>query len=340
MKVVPYLFFIVFLFTGCTQKQIFEFSKGEFERSSWKQIQITKEQFEIFLQSFKKSCNKNPYMVDYCGIETLQELKQDFALYKFSTKGFMTGYYEPLLYGSRQKSDTYKYPLYEKPKDMYEIDLSEIYEDLKGYRLRGRIQGDKIVPYYSHEEIATNGVQAEVICYVNSQVDAFFLQIQGSGKVKLDTGETINVGYADQNGHRYYAIGRYMYEKGYLKEVSMQSIRAFLEQNPQKMDEILHQNQSYVFFREKKDGATGALGVQLTQGASVAVDRSYIPLGFGLLIKSDKEYINPLVVAQDVGGAIRGEGRIDYFFGSSQKAADLAGVTKEEIELFLLVPKK
>lgn len=340
MKIVLFTFAIVLLFSGCAPKKSFEFSQGEFEKAAWSEFDISQKEFELFLQSFKKSCNKNAYTVDYCEIDSLKQLKKSFVPLKVSKSGFMTGYYEPLLYGSRQKSKRYRYPIYKKPNDMFEIDLSSVYKELEGYRLRGRIHGDKIVPYYHRAQIAKNGIDAQVICYVDNRVDAFFLQIQGSGKVRLDSGETINVGYADQNGHRYYAIGKYMYEKGYLQEVSMQTIRKFLEQNPDKMDEILNQNGSYVFFEEREQGATGALGVELTPYASVAVDRKYIPLGFGVLIQSDHEAINSLAVAQDVGGAIKGEGRIDYFFGNTEEAAALAGVMKEEIELYLLVPNK
>lgn len=334
-----FTFAIALLFSGCAQKKSFEFSQGEFEQSSWKQVEISEKEFALFLQSFQKSCDKNAYMIDHCDIDSLKELKKRFSLQKFTVEGFMTGYYEPMLYGSRQKSKRYGYPIYKKPDDMFRIDLGSVYEELKGYRLRGRIHGDKILPYYDRAQIEKNGIDAEVICYVDNKVDAFFLQIQGSGKVTLESGEVINVGYADQNGHRYYAIGKYMYEQGYLEQVSMQSIRRFLEQNPQKMDEILNQNGSYVFFEEKKQGATGALGVELTADASVAVDRDYVPLGFGLLLESDNAQINPLVVAQDVGGAINGAGRIDYFFGSGREAAQKAGVMKEEVTLYLLVPK-
>jgi membrane-bound lytic murein transglycosylase A len=340
LRITLFVTIILLFFSGCTQKQSFEFSQGEFESASWDGFRITQQEFALFLQSFQKSCDKNAYTIDYCFIDSIAQLKQNFDVVKVASKGFMTGYYEPMLKGSREKSERYKYPIYEKPKDMYEIDLSSVYADLKNYRLRGRIDGDKIVPYYDREQIVQNGVDANVICYVDSEVDKFFLQIQGSGKVLLDTGEVINVGYADQNGHKYYAIGRYMYQKGYLKTVSMQTIRQFLEANPHKIDEILNQNQSYVFFTQNDRGATGALGVELTPYASVAVDRRYIPLGFGVLIQSENENINTLAVAQDVGGAIKGEGRIDYFFGSDEKAALLAGSMKEEIELYLLVPKK
>ncbi|MGM0623306.1 MAG: murein transglycosylase A [Campylobacterota bacterium] len=340
MKIFLYSLIALLLFSGCTPKQSFEFSRGEFEPAPWSALEVSQKDFDLFLQSFKKSCDKTALMQRYCDVASLEEFKKVFVPMKVASNGFMTGYYEPLLHGSREKNDRYRYPIYAKPKDMYIIDLSSVYDELGNYRLRGRIVDNKIVPYFNRSQIMQNGVDAEVICYVDSEVDKFFLQIQGSGKVQLDSGETINVGYADQNGHRYYAIGRYMYEMGYLQEVSMQTIRKFLEENPHKMDEILNQNQSYVFFRESKRGATGALGVELTPYASIAVDRNYVPLGFGTYIKSQHEAIQPLAVAQDVGGAINGEGRVDYFFGSGKEAAQLAGQMKEEIEVYLLLPRE
>jgi len=336
---------VLFFITGCAPKKVsFEFSKGEFVQRSWDELHINENELEPFFESFNRSCHRHALTKPYCGIKSIEEFQEVFVpMLVYGSKnrgGFMTGYYEPMLRGSREKSQKYHYPIYEPPSDMYTVELSSIYKDLSNYRLRGRIQGNKIVPYYTAKEIREGKIDAKVICYVDNIVDAFFLHIQGSGKVTLDSGEVINVGYADQNGHRYYAIGRYMYQQGYLQEVTMQTIRTFLEKNPDKVDEILAQNDSYVFFTEKNQGATGALGIELVPNASVAVDRNYIPLALPLYIKSNHPKVHSLVVAQDVGGAIRGEGRVDYFFGSSDEAAELAGQMKEPIELYIFVPKE
>ena len=335
---------LLLFFTGCApKKSSFEFSQGEFVQSSWDALYIDEAELELFFESFNRSCHTHALTREYCGIATLEEFQEAFVpMLVHGSKdmgGFMTGYYEPMLYGSRVQSQKYYYPIYERPSDMYTVDLGSIYSDLNNYRLRGRIEGNKIVPYYSAQEIRQGKVDAKVIAYVDSIVDAFFLHIQGSGKVTLDSGEVINVGYADQNGHRYYAIGRYMYQQGYLQEVSMQTIRQFLEKNPDKINHILAQNHSYVFFTEKNQGATGALGIELVPNASVAVDRRFIPLAMPLYIKSEHPQVHNLVVAQDVGGAIRGEGRVDYFFGSSEEGVELAGQMKEPIELYMFVPR-
>ncbi len=327
------------LFGGCVSKNEVTFKNNTYERASWQELHITPQMFARFAKSYNKSCDKTPHTRQLCPVRSLKEFKTHFMPLKLSRKGFMTGYYEPTLQGSLQKDKRFAYPIYKKPNDMYTIKLASVYEELDDYRLRGRIVGDAVVPYYDREHISQNGLDAEPICYVDNRVDAFFLQIQGSGKVRLQEGDTINVGYVDQNGHRYYSIGRYMHEKGYLKTVSMKSIRQFLEQNPDKIDEILHQNQSYVFFEQKAQGATGALGVELTPYASAAVDAKQLPLGLGMYIKTDHPAVNPLVVAQDVGGAIEGAGRVDYFFGPGSEAAKLAGGMKEQIELFVFVPR-
>lgn len=292
-----------------------------------------------FFEALKRTCKRIEHIGPYCDMGSFEDLKKHFMLAKIENEGKMTGYYEPILHGSRTKNERYKYPLYAQPEDLLEIELGSLYPELSKYRLRGQIQGNKVVPYPSHKAIDNGEVDAPVLCYVDSKVDAFFLHIQGSGKVILDDGDVLNIGYANQNGHPYRAIGRIMKKRGFLDEVSMQSIRLFLEENPELRDEVLYTNPSYVFFEIKNQGATGAAGVELIPNASVAVDRRFISLGMPLFIKSEKEYISPWVVAQDVGGAIKGETRMDYFFGGGDLAAKRAGELYTPIEVYLILPR-
>jgi membrane-bound lytic murein transglycosylase A len=248
-----------------------------------------------------------------------------------------------LLRGSYEKDDLYKYPLYSVPGDLLRIDLSSLFPELKNKRVRGRLEGSKVVPYFSREEINSNGIDSEVICYVDSQLDRFFLEIQGSGRVEINNTETIFVGYADQNGHPYRSIGKVMIERNLLEkeEVSLQSIKSYLKKNPNMINEILHANASSVFFKKRDQAATGAMGLVLTPERSVAIDRRYIPLGALLFIQSDSEdySISRFVFAQDTGGAIRGAVRADMFMGYGEHAEAIAGGLNAPLQTWIMLPK-
>ena len=228
---------------------------------------------------------------------------------------------------------------------MYSIDLSEAYPELKKYRLRGKLENGKIVAYDDREELNKRD-DLEPICFVNDEIDLFFLQIQRSGKVQMDTGEIINVGYSNQNGHKYFAIGRALLKEGVLAKTgaSLQGIKKYLKQNPHRVEEILNKNKSYIFFIERENGATGALGTQLVGGRNLAVDRKYIPLGMPVFINTknsvSQEKIDRLMVAADVGGAIKGQIRADFYFGNGADAELWAGGMKERGKLTILVPKE
>lgn len=274
---------------------------------------------------------------------------ENFQPYKIVDKNqtgqnLLTGYFEMQLHGSLKKSKRYKYPLYAVPENLISIDLSAIYPELKHLRLRGRLEGNKIVPYMTRKEIKKSNLNAAVICYVDSQIDRFFLEVQGSGKVFLDDGRVINVGYANNNGHKYSSIGKYLIRNGEIDadKISLQSIRTWLEAHPKKVDAILNQNKSMVFFAKKDQGATGALGLELKAGSSVAVDPKYIPLGSVLYLNSDikNKRINRFVFAQDVGGAIKGALRVDYFLGATKEAQELAGELKSPLRLWIILPKE
>lgn len=265
--------------------------------------------------------------------------------------GLITGYYEPQLMGSRTPSGVFNTPLYSTPPDLLIIDLTSLYPELKGKRLRGRLQGNRVVPYYSRAEIgADTNVRGYEIVWVNDALDAFLLQVQGSGRVQLPTGETIRLQFADQNGYPYQSIGRYLVDRGELTtaEATMPGIRQWLTQHPERMQEVLNANPSVVFFREERlddpaQGPKGAFGVPLSAGRSIAVDPSSIPLGAPVFLSTTQpasdQPLERVVMAQDTGGAIRGIVRADFFWGFGPEAGALAGKMRQPGRLWLLWPK-
>ncbi len=263
--------------------------------------------------------------------------------------GLMTGYYEPLLRGSRHCGGTYQYPLYGVPDDLITVDLASLYPQLRGLRLRGKLVGNKLVPYDTRAQIdARNDLTRKAIVWVDDEIELFFLQIQGSGRIRLPDGSMVRVGYADQNGHQYRSIGNVLIQSGELKasEASMQGIQAWARRNPSRVKALLAKNPSYVFFQEKPGdtslGPTGAQGVPLTPQASVAVDRSYWKLGTVFLVDASQSSpalkLTRPVIAQDTGGAIRGPIRFDYFWGFGDEAGRQAGRQKSRARAWVLVP--
>lgn len=265
--------------------------------------------------------------------------------------GLITGYYEPLLHGSRTRGGAYQTPLYKVPDDLLTVDLSSVYPNLKGMRLRGRLVGKTVVPYSTRAEIERSKIPGKELVWVDDPVEAFFLEVQGSGRVEFDdTGEMVRVAYADQNGYPYKAIGRWLVEQHELTpdQASAQGIKAWIEAHPERRQELLDVNPSYVFFREERlpdpsVGPKGALGVPLSPGRSVAIDRTYLPLGVPLFLSTTEPAsevpLQRLVMGQDTGGAIRGAVRADFFFGFGSEAADNAGRMKQRGQIWALLPK-
>ena len=269
-----------------------------------------------------------------------------------TTEGIITGYYEPLVRGSRVRSAPYLYALYAPPEDLLTIDLAAVNPELRGMRLRGRLDGRRVVPYYTRAEIArgTAPLAGKEIVWVDDPVEAFFLQVQGSGRVQLENGEMLRLGYADQNGHPFQSIGRYLVERGELKlgEASMQAIKSWAAANPKRLEELLNQNPSFVFFRElplndPASGPVGALGVPLVPGRSIAADPRYVPLGAPVFLATTfpagDTPLNRLVVAQDTGGAIRSPVRADFFWGFGAEAGAQAGRMRQQGKMWVLLPK-
>jgi len=264
--------------------------------------------------------------------------------------GLITGYYEPLLKGSRTKSSQYQYPLYRQPSDLVTVELGDVYPELKNKRVRGKLVGNKLVPYMSRAEIevSPSPLSGNELLWINDILDVFFLHIQGSGLVKLDNGEDVHVGYADQNGQAYNSIGRILVERGELTadQASMQGIKNWARINLAKLRDLLNNNPSYVFFRElpaNLSGPIGALGVPISAERSVAIDPKFVPLGAPIFIATTQpNSTNPLkrmMVAQDTGGAIKGGVRADYFWGAGNEAGKMAGAMKQIGKIWVLLPK-
>lgn len=273
-------------------------------------------------------------------------------------EGLFTGYYEPSLRGSRRRHGPYQTPLHARPRDLVEVDLGEFREDLEGRRIAGRIEGTRLRPYPDREAIAAGALAGRglELVWVDDPVDAFFLQVQGSGRVVMEDGTELRLGYAAQSGHPYTAIGRELVDRGEmtLEEVSLQSIRRWLEAHPEEAAEVMAVNASYVFFRRLEGpGPLGSLGVPLTPGRSLAVDRRFLPLGAPLWLDALVPHVpegaeapagdrrlQRLVVAQDTGGAIRGPVRGDLFWGPGDRAEVVAGHMKHPGRLWLLLPRE
>jgi len=273
-----------------------------------------------------------------------------------SGMGLFTGYYEPQLKGSRTKHGPYQTPLYGIPGDLVNVDLGLFRDTLRGQRIVGQITNGRLIPYPARADIEGSGLsQAKPLLYVDDAVDAFFLQIQGSGRVVLDDGSVVRAAYAAQNGRAYTAIGAVLIQRGELKreEVSMQSIRAWLTAHPEEAPQIMNANASYVFFTEQALGdpvlgAAGAQGVPLTPEASLAVDLSLHALGVPVWLETatpnpdatmSERTFERLLIMQDTGGAIRGPVRGDVYWGYSADAASIAGRMRSQGTMTVFLPK-
>lgn len=268
--------------------------------------------------------------------------------------GLFTGYYEPILKGCLRPRNGCTVPLYRRPADLVEVDLGQFRESLKGQRVAGRVEGTKLVPYADRGAIDTGALQGRglEIAFVEDGTEAFFLHVQGSGRVQLEDGRVLRVGYAGQNGFEYTSIGRELVRRGELTldQASMQSIQAWVRRNPAKAAELFAANRSYVFFEPREgEGPLGTQGAPLTPGRSLAVDRRYVPLGMPLWVDLEfagspfqpgpADRIQRLMVAQDTGGAIKGAVRGDFFWGAGPSAGAYAGRMKSRGAYFLLLPR-
>jgi len=357
MKQILYFLLSIFIFLGCSKEPRVMFDtlpQTQLKQSSFSSLpNWENENYDEIIYSFMNNCRAKKSIDIYHNLcfasqnirDSKEFIENNFTPYMIASldknkESILTGYYEPELRGSFTKSEIYKYPIYGVPKDLITVDLSSIYPDLKNYRLRGRLDGNRLVPYYSREELSKRDINAEIICYCDSKIDKFFLEVQGSGRVTLDNGETIFIGFGNQNGHKYSSIGKYLVKSGEIskEDISLQSIREWFKLNPLRVDEVLNHNSSVVFFTSRDKAATGSLGIVLNPLRSIAVDRRYIPLGSMVYVSAKNSY-ERVAFAQDTGGAIKGAVRADMFLGFGEEAGEIAGELKAPLELWILLPK-
>jgi membrane-bound lytic murein transglycosylase A len=268
--------------------------------------------------------------------------------------GLVTGYYEPEVNGSREKVGAFQVPVYGRPDDIVQVKpdlLRALYND--GHSVRRR-NGEELVPYYTRAEIEAGALKDRglELLYLDDPVELFFMQIQGSGRVRLPDGSWVRLGYAAKNGHSYTSIGKRLLERGEKppQGLTMEGLKSWLRADPARGRALMHENKSYVFFRalperEAGEGPVGAQGVPLTPGRSLAVDASYHALGTPIFVTAPDLVVGgapfrKLMIAQDVGSAIKGPQRGDIFFGTGEAAGAIAGTTKEAARFFILLPKR
>ncbi len=257
-------------------------------------------------------------------------------------KAFATGYYEPEISGCRTKKPGCDVPIYKRPADLVDVDLGQFSDELKGKNIRGKVSGTKFVQYDDRAAIESGSLAGRglEIAYASDVVEFFFLQIQGSGRLKLPDGGVMRIGYETQNGRGYTGIGRIMKERGLVTDASMQGLVAWLRANPEEGRKIMQENKSFVFFRELTGaGPLGAMGYPVVGDASAAVDIKFVPLGAPLWLSMDRAEPNGIWIAQDTGGAIKGANRIDTFWGAGDRARAIAGGMSARGSALIFLPK-
>jgi membrane-bound lytic murein transglycosylase A len=344
--------------------------RGRLDAAAWSELpNWGRESLRPSLDAFARSCavlgERDPWMAACAAALALPAAASEADLAAFfestfdvyrvvnpddTTTGMVTGYYEPLLHGSRTRTHRYRYPIYAPPPDLLTIDLSSVYPELKHRRLRGRLEGNRVVPYYSRGDIDADPalLKGLEIAWVDDEIDDFFLHIQGSGQIQLPDGQRIRVGYADQNGQPFRSLGALLIRNGEIppERASMQGIKGWAMRHRHKLQAYLDANPSYVFFRELPStlpGPIGALGVPLTPERSIAVDARVVPLGAPVYLATTRpntdEPLERLMVAQDTGGAIAGAVRADFFWGFGDEAGALAGKMRQAGRMWVLLPK-
>ena len=306
-----------------------------------------------------EACQKTRTFLEASAVDNTkakQFIEGNFDAWQFQKEdggkeGLLTGYFEPLLKGSRVQTGPYIAPLWGVPKDLITVELAGLFPELEGKRVRGRIVGNKLVPYHDRQSWENTASKKETpLVWIDNKLDAFLLQVQGSGRVQLPNGDMMRLSYADQNGHPYKAIGRVLVQRGELttEQATIPGIAAWAEKNPQALDELLNANPSVVFFTENKklnpnEGPVGALGLPLTPELSLAVDRKRIAYGSMIWVEtthpSTGQSIRKGMLAQDTGGAISGRVRGDFYWGSGRQAGQWAGLMRQPLKMWLLWPK-
>ena len=328
--------YLLFFFFGCSQKTSAPIpAQSTLEKVDMLNLDgFGEENFDEVLNGFVASCKTNKTKKLYGSLcqsalhvsDKKTFIQNNFEAYRVmndeNDTGMLTGYYEPELHGSLYKHGKYIYPLYEKPRDL-----------------------DRVTPYYTRAQHKFKKINAKAICYVDNKIDAYFLEVQGSGRVLLENKQTIYVGYGGNNGYPYTSIGAYLAQTNELgtNAITLETIKEWAEQNPKRVDTVLNQNKRVVYFRKKQiKTVRGSLGIDLTPMRSVAVDSNYIPLGSMLFIDANDQYhdMKRIVFAQDCGAAIKSSLRADLFTGFGDDALLVAGNLKAKLKMWILLPKR
>lgn len=327
------------------------------------QLPISADQAAAALAAFRTSCPSLVRRVDGSGLTrgsdwqpacaaatdaTDRDARRFFAQW-FETvqvgdgKAFATGYYVPELAGSRTRAPGYDVPIYGRPSDLIEADLGLFSDTLKGKKIRGRVERNALVPYPDRAAIEAGAIDqvAPVLAWAADPAAVFFLQIQGSGLLRLEDGSVIRLGYDSQNGRDYTGIGALMRQRGLLEpgQASMQGMVAWIHAHPDEGRALMQENKSFVFFRLLSGPPLGALGLPVIGGVSAAVDPKFVPLGAPIFLSMDRAEASRLWIAQDTGGAIRGTNRVDTFWGAGADAERIAGGMASRGSALLLLPR-
>ena len=330
-----------------TQGQTFQYGPHEYNRDHVIETQ------RMLLNILKNTQNQK---------EIKKKIKKEFLLYRATGRVgkkevLFTGYFEPIYEARLFPDDNYRFPIYSLPEDLIKIDLSLFKDKYEGESIIARIEEKQVLPYYSRMEIENQKNLKDKnleIAWLKDPLDVAFLHIQGSGRLQLEDGNLLSLGYHSANGRPYKSIGKYLIDMEYVttEEMSMQGIREYLSMHPDILDDTLNYNPSYIFFRILDKGPLGNIGVPLTPGRSIALDKRLFPKGALCFIKSEKpvkgnndeiekwEKFSRFMINQDTGGAITGAGRADIFWGSGEYAELAAGHMKQEGELFILIKKQ
>jgi len=322
---------------------------------------------EAAFAALLKSCRKRPASNPACkaALELGETIDRDTARRFFESNfvphrvageppGLVTGYYEPELNGSRQRTGKFQIPVYRRPDDLVQMKpdlLRALFNDSFSVMRR---KGEQLVPYYTRAEIEAGALEGRglELLYLDDPVELFFMQVQGSGRVRLTDGSWVRLGYAAKNGHSYTSIGKRLAERkeNRPRSLTMEGLKTWLRADPARGRGLMQENKSYVFFHELPqaqtgEGPLGAQGVTLTPGRSLAVDAAYHSLGTPIFVTApDLEVggalFRRLMIAQDVGSAIKGPQRGDIFFGTGEAAGAIAGTTKEAARFVVLLPNR
>ena len=345
------------LFLGCgpePTKQLNTISYGNYVESSYEKIPSWEDEnfaeaFKIFQRSCQHISSNELFKVACANTKTSTSPREFFEknftpFISLSKESLVTGYYEPVLYGSLKKSKTFAYPVYGVPNDMFSIDLLASYQKEFSKPLRGHVVNKKIKPYFSRAQIDKGAIKTKPICYVDDKIDLYFLQEYGSGKIILPNKKSIYLGYADHNGHPYHSIKDEMIQKNLIKEKELtpKKMRDYLRKNSSKQDEIFQSNNNYKFFQQYKEKEMGTLGMPLEVKRSVAVDKRSIPLGMPIFVDmkealNDKN-IKKIMFAHDTQEGLQGDAHLSIFYGSGKSARNEAEATHEKLRFWILVP--